>query len=255
VHSDHLNTPQVVSDAQGSVIWRADYSPFGQANVSQNRIAFNLRFPGQYYDEESGLHYNWHRYYDPQTGRYLTSDPIGLVGGLNTYRYARNNPFGLIDPDGLSVLLAPTQLLSGSGAAAGGAGQAGMGGIDWSPSNPWVPESVADSVRDRGFVGWCLLTGCIPSPLFNEGQDDRERGLPPEGVVPPVENPDKCTVGPASRPSEQAKGGKSIWDEDGGEWRYAPEDKWHNPHWDYNPHNAPNSPWQNVPIDGLPPRK
>ena len=82
---------------------------------------------------------------------------------------------------------------------------------------------------------------------------DRERGLPPDGVAPPVEG--ECEIGPASRPSEGAKGGKSLWDPEGGEWRYYPEDKWHNPHWDYNPHDSWNSPWNNVPIGGLPPRK
>jgi RHS repeat-associated protein len=57
--------------------------------------------PGQYYDSETGLHYNWHRYYDPSTGRYLTPDPIGLDGGVNLYLYAMNNPILLIDPYGL----------------------------------------------------------------------------------------------------------------------------------------------------------
>lgn len=78
------------------------------------------------------------------------------------------------------------------------------------------------------------------------------RGLPPEGVSPPVEGP--LTPGPASRPSEAGKGGQSLWDKHGGEWRYFPGDKWHNPHWDYNGHQNPNSPWDNVPIGGLPPR-
>lgn len=78
------------------------------------------------------------------------------------------------------------------------------------------------------------------------------RGLPPEGLHPPVDGP--LTPGPASRPSEQGKGGQSLWDEHGGEWRYFPGDKWHNPHWDYNPHSNPNSPWDNIPINGLPPR-
>ncbi|WP_232785717.1 hypothetical protein [Mycobacteroides chelonae] len=76
------------------------------------------------------------------------------------------------------------------------------------------------------------------------------RGLPPEGVNPPVEG--EVTPGPASRPSEQAKGGQSLWDEKGGEWRFAPADKYHNQHWDYNPHNMPKSPWQNIPIGDLP---
>jgi hypothetical protein len=78
------------------------------------------------------------------------------------------------------------------------------------------------------------------------------RGLPPEGVHPPVAGP--LAPGPASRPSERSVGGQSLWDEHGGEWRYFPGDKWHNPHWDHNPHSNPNSPWDNIPINGLPPR-
>jgi hypothetical protein len=87
-----------------------------------------------------------------------------------------------------------------------------------------------------------------------DGSDPRPpaRGLPPEGVHPPVDGP--LTPGPASRPSEVGKGGQSLWDEHGGEWRYFPGDNRHNPHWDYNGHPNPNSPWGNIPIGGLPPR-
>ncbi len=79
------------------------------------------------------------------------------------------------------------------------------------------------------------------------------RGLPPEGVQPPIGG--QLAPGPASRPSEERKGGQSLWDENGGEWRYFPGDRYHNPHWDFNPHDAPHSPWENVPIGNLPPVK
>ncbi len=67
-----------------------------------NGVTLNMRFPGQYFDAETGLHYNYFRYYDPSTGRYITSDPIGLTGGLNTYGYTYQNPTGNVDPLGLS---------------------------------------------------------------------------------------------------------------------------------------------------------
>ncbi|MDW2372786.1 RHS repeat-associated core domain-containing protein, partial [Vibrio sp. 1078-1] len=84
VHVDHLGTPKALTDVSGQVVWKASYSPFGKASIIIQGPTFNLRFPGQYYDAETGLHYNWRRYYDPNTGRYITSDPIGLAGGINT---------------------------------------------------------------------------------------------------------------------------------------------------------------------------
>jgi len=101
VHVDHLGTPKALTDGGGQVVWKASYNPFGKASITSQGPTFNLRFPGQYYDTETGLHYNWHRYYDPDTGRYITSDPIGLGGGINTYAYALNNPKSLYDPYGL----------------------------------------------------------------------------------------------------------------------------------------------------------
>ncbi len=100
VHNDHLGTPQALTDETGATVWKASYSPFGKATVTTEQIKFNLRFPGQYYDAETGLHYNWHRYYDPALGRYLQSDRLGLFDGVDTYGYVHGNPLIRIDPTG-----------------------------------------------------------------------------------------------------------------------------------------------------------
>jgi len=85
-------------------VWSATYDAFGRATVdSASTVTNNLRYPGQYYDAETGLHYNWNRYYDPVTGRYSTSDPIGLEGGINEYVYAIGRPIYWIDPYGLNI--------------------------------------------------------------------------------------------------------------------------------------------------------
>ncbi|MCC7412026.1 MAG: RHS repeat-associated core domain-containing protein, partial [Gammaproteobacteria bacterium] len=84
--------------------WRADYDPFGRATVDPSlTVEFNVRFPGQYFDAETGLHYNYYRDYDPDTGRYLQPDPIGLAGGLNPYLYVNANPLRFTDPNGLQA--------------------------------------------------------------------------------------------------------------------------------------------------------
>ena len=88
-------------DEQQNVVWKAQYDAFGEANIEVEQVEFNLRFPGQYYDGETGTHYNYYRDYDPSLGRYVQSDPIGLRGGINTYGYVLQNPVMLIDPFGL----------------------------------------------------------------------------------------------------------------------------------------------------------
>jgi RHS repeat-associated protein len=108
VHTDHLNTPRRISRPSDNVIvWRWDSDPFGTTVANEdpdgdsNLFGYNLRFPGQYYDAETRLHYNYYRDYDPQTGGYTRSDPIGLAGGINTYAYAGGNPSFNVDPLGL----------------------------------------------------------------------------------------------------------------------------------------------------------
>ena len=102
-HNDHLGTPQKMTAVNGAVVWSARYESFGKAEIDAGAvIENNLRFPGQYFDTETGLNYNYYRYYDPMTGRYLTPDPIGLVGmDPNIYGYVLNNPINYVDPQGL----------------------------------------------------------------------------------------------------------------------------------------------------------
>ncbi|CAD6878134.1 hypothetical protein [Methylomonas albis] len=109
VYADHLNAPRAISDNTGKVIWRWDSEAFGTTAANEdpdgdsNIFTYNLRFPGQYYDKSTGLHYNGFRDYNPAIGRYIESDPIGLAGGVNSYAYAYGNPltyddfFGLCD--------------------------------------------------------------------------------------------------------------------------------------------------------------
>jgi RHS repeat-associated protein len=103
-HNDHLGTPRRLTDATtGAVVWSAGYAAFGAATIDPlSTVENNLRFPGQYFDAETSLHYNWNRTYDPGTGRYTQVDPIGFAGGdLNVYRYVENGPLSFIDPLGL----------------------------------------------------------------------------------------------------------------------------------------------------------
>jgi len=104
VCSNHLMTPNALVDSDGALAWTEFQGPYGEVSAEdstvQNTVDFNIGFPGQYSDMESELNYNNQRYYDPNTGRYITSDPLGLGGGINHYRYALNNPLGMIDPRG-----------------------------------------------------------------------------------------------------------------------------------------------------------
>ena len=128
VHTDHLGNPRKVTrPSDNGLMWRWDPDTFGSISPNNNpaglgTFIYDLRFPGQIYLLETGLYYNYFRDYDPQTGRYLESDPIGLRGGINTYAYAADDPVSFYDPTGL---------------AERGGGQTGIGGND-----PLIPRSV-----------------------------------------------------------------------------------------------------------------
>ena len=171
-HNDHLGTPQKMTNASGTVVWAADYLPFGQADVTIETIENNLRFPGQYYDQETGLHYNWHRYYDPKTGRYLTPDPIGLDGGINLFTYVLNDPINLVDP--LGLYLTPSQQLKVSFASVIGSS---VGGLLWG-----TPGSTAGGAVG-GFIATLFMEGYTWQDVANSTLTGGLAGLTGSGIA------------------------------------------------------------------------
>ncbi len=119
IYADHLGTPRKITrPSDNKALWAWESEAFGDSLSNQNpsgqgEFMFNLRFPGQYYDAETGLHYNYFRDYDPGTGRYIQSDPIGLAGGINTYAYVNGNPVNYTDPLGLTPNPAEAACIAG----------------------------------------------------------------------------------------------------------------------------------------------
>jgi RHS repeat-associated protein len=103
VHADQLDRPLKMTDGTQAVVWDAVYRPFGEVVSITGSGSNNLRFPGQYFLIESGLHYNWHRHYDPSIGRYLQTDPLGTTDGPSVYAYTQNSPTMFVDRLGLAV--------------------------------------------------------------------------------------------------------------------------------------------------------
>jgi RHS repeat-associated protein len=102
VRADHIGRPIYATNATGAKVWTATYQPFGGVHTSTGALT-TARFPGQWFQSESGLHQNWMHDYDPTTGRYLQADPLGLVDGASVYGYVKQSPMRLTDHSGLSV--------------------------------------------------------------------------------------------------------------------------------------------------------
>lgn len=168
VHTDALGTPLRVTDQGGTVVWAAMYDPFGIAAVDSDpdgdgtQLTLNLRFPGQYYDAETGFHYNYFRDYDPDKGRYLQSDPIGLAGGVNTYAYVMGNPIRYTDPLGLEQ---QTRDYVGNNGYNGERGTFGGAMITDAISTMWnadhlgiTREIIGNGLNSAGQTGTCMAT-------------------------------------------------------------------------------------------------
>ncbi|MBN6529315.1 RHS repeat protein [Acinetobacter pittii] len=146
--TDHLNTPRrLVDGVTHAVVWSWDSTAFGVGNPTGS-ITFNLRFPGQYYDVGTNQFYNHNRFYNPELGRYMEPDPIGLEGGLNPYAYAANNPVMNVDPSGLNVTAAFGGLLYET--------------YNWATGNNFNWDGVKGAFWD-GYNG----QGSFKSPLAN----------------------------------------------------------------------------------------
>ena len=169
LHADHLNTPRLATNQAGEEIWRWASDAFGEGDAisapNSGLQAINLRFPGQYFDSESGLHYNYFRDYDPETGRYVESDPIGLAGGVNTFGYVEGNPLVKTDPLGLWVVQALQ--IGARAVAAGGRGGAFSGpkqgasnilpprGLAWNPGQGLTLPPLAPPMPATGDDNMC----------------------------------------------------------------------------------------------------
>ena len=172
LHADHLGTPRLGTNGSGNVVWSWAGEAFGGTLPNDDpdgdsiTTTVNLRFPGQYYDEETGLHYNWNRYYHPGMGRYIASDPIGLLGGPNSYLYANANAARFIDPFGLQGFdpgplppdptpNAPARHLPPP------PGQPSMHGPD-APIGPWLPPNLGNPISGDCPPYYRVAGGLIP---------------------------------------------------------------------------------------------
>jgi RHS repeat-associated protein len=186
VHTDHLNTPRRVSrPSDNAIVWRWDSDAFGTTAADSDPdgdttlFTYNLRFPGQYFDAESGLHYNYFRDYDPATGRYVQSDPIGLAGGINTYGYGGGNPVAFYDPYGLEAL--PDSVPRSNPAPSPRAPV-----LPFPPRQPMPGPGPAAGV---GILGQCL--GIVALALTPSSVSQCQDTYVPEGVSCP-DDEDRC---------------------------------------------------------------
>jgi RHS repeat-associated protein len=169
VHADHLNRPLRMTDASESLVWDAVYHPFGDIQSITGSASNNLRFPGQYFLLEGGLHYNWYRHYDPTIGRYAQPDSLEF-DGLSNYAYVGNDPINRVDPSGRSALALPLGMggealgLGGlaafcaepvgwvvcGGAAVGGIGYSGYKFYEWITSPDCPPLLMVKTTKKSG---------------------------------------------------------------------------------------------------------
>jgi len=165
VHVDHLHRPVKMTSAAKATVWDAVWQPFGGLHAATGAASLNLRFPGQWFQSETGLHYNWHRSYDPTVGRYTQPDPLGFVDGPSVYGYAKGSPQRWVDPNG-QFSKEGFQIGGNAGTLAGGA-IAGLPGA--------LGGRVLGSIIGGGagyLLGELLKTEPIAPPAPKVNEDD-----------------------------------------------------------------------------------
>jgi RHS repeat-associated protein len=210
--TDHLGSPRAARTDTGTVVWRWDSDGYGTTLPNEDpdgngtKTTINLRFPGQYYDQEAGLHYNWNRYYSPRLGRYVSSDPIGVAGGINAYGYVSGNPIIATDPTGQLALVDDAVFWTGVGVGAilmsSPAQKAIAGAVRaikelCSPDDPCGPDGRAEAIaKALAFAGIPPGGGdCDPMPWSdynNKGRnyaEMRQQGVPCMGYRGPGGKP------------------------------------------------------------------
>ena len=201
LETDHLGSPVRARNQAGALVWRWESDAFGAVQPHEDPLntgqatTINLRFPGQYYDRESGLNYNVQRYYDPRLGRYMSPDPIGVNGGKNLYAYVNSNPLSWIDTTG-NIAIAPVLTW----------GVPIVAGAVWAALNPGARQSLSQA--------WDTLATWAKPP---------ENALNPEGPkAPGPPGPDEGFAdpkgGPNWVPNPNPRGGGSSygWEDDKG---------------------------------------
>jgi RHS repeat-associated protein len=174
VHTDQLNAPRKITQpSSNSLVWRWDADPFGTVVPNQNpaglgTFIYNLRFPGQYYQAETGLNYNYFRDYDPLIGKYVESDPIGLKSGINTYSYTLSNPIAYVDSSGLDVTITIIR-------------------TTYTPRTIIGTISVASDVTNQTFNGFTLENANPPNPSLPVPPGTYTANPRPDHRIPRVE--------------------------------------------------------------------
>lgn len=154
LQNDHLGAPLLAVDRSGNRVWAAEREAFGSTgtgSLAANVVDVRVALPGQYRDDETGLHYNYRRYYDPRVGRYVTSDPIGLTGGVNLYGYSNGDPINSMDPTGEC----PPCVLAYAACVAGGVAFDAIAGLFRGDECIDLSDSLLSN------AGWCALGGLI----------------------------------------------------------------------------------------------